>query len=410
MAEYAAPIQRGKLFLITLGHFCTDSYSNFLPALLPLVIVKLSLSLTLAGLLASVYSIASSLMQTVMGYIADRMRTRYLVIIGPLFATVFLCALGLAPDYLSLLALLILGGLGVSAFHPQTVTMAGEISGTQRGLGVSLFIAGGTAGYALSPLWVTALVSWYGMGVLPLAAIPGLGIVVLLICTLPLAGDPHQPQVPIRLRQAFRGRMRPMLMLMMTVIIRSFTRLGTLAFLPILLQSRGLSLVAGGMALTVFSFMGSVGGLVGGYLSDRVGRRRIILYSMLGSAPFLYAALQVDGLLFFGLLGLAGLMLNSADSVVVATAQELVPDRAGMASSMVMGLGWGLGGVAVTGIGWIADSMGVTTALNGLALLPLAGLVFCLGIPESRRTVDREGSAGDTDTHKNLKEREPSVV
>jgi len=383
MAETHAPIQRGKLFLITLGHFWTDSYANVLPALMPLVILRMDLSLTLAGVLASVFSLSSSLTQTVMGYLSDRMRVRYFVVLGLLFSAVFVCSIGFAESYAMLLLIVALGGLGVSAFHPQTVTMAGEISGSRRGLGVSLFVAGGTAGYALSPYWITVLVTEYTIDALPLAAIPGVATVVLLIWLVPLGKTSHEQAPPVTLREAFKGRLQPIMLLTSTVIARSVTRLGIMAFLPVLLTSQGMSLVEGGKALTTFTFLGAIGSLVGGTLSDRLGRRLIIGLSMVASGPLLYLALQTEGILFYGFLGLGGFMLFLADAVVVATAQEMVPERAAIASSMVMGLGWGIGGLAVTGVGTLSDAIGVPATLGGVALIPVVCAVCCLGIPRS---------------------------
>ncbi|MBT5875694.1 MAG: MFS transporter [Candidatus Latescibacteria bacterium] len=382
MTSTQKPIQRGKLFLITLGHFWIDSYANIQPALLPLVILQMDLSLTLAGILASVFSLSSSLTQTVMGYLADRMRVRYFVVLGLLFSAVFICSIGLASDYWTLLVILALGGLGISAFHPQTVTMAGEISGSHRGLGVSLFVAGGTAGYALSPYWITVLVSEYSIDILPYAAIPGIVTVGLLMWLVPMAKEPHEHAPSFTIREAFQGRLRPIMLLTSTVIARSVTRLGMMAFLPIMLTSQGMTLVDGGKALTTFTFLGAIGSLVGGTLSDRIGRRMIITLSMVGSGPLLYAALQSEGGLFFLLLGLGGFMLFLADAVVVATAQELAPERAAIASSMVMGFGWGIGGLAVMAVGGLSDAIGIPATLSGVALIPVVGAVCCFGLPK----------------------------
>ncbi|RMF92403.1 MAG: MFS transporter, partial [Nitrospinota bacterium] len=170
----AKPLQRGALLALTWMHFLNDSYASFLSPLLPLIVKKLELSLTLAGMLAATSSVVSALFQPLFGIIADRLRHRTFILIAPMFTSLGMSALGLAPSYPLLLLCLIIGGLGVAAFHPQATAAAGQFSGDQKGLGISLFIFGGSLGFALGPLVITGLVSLWGLERSYLAAIPGL--------------------------------------------------------------------------------------------------------------------------------------------------------------------------------------------------------------------------------------------
>jgi FSR family fosmidomycin resistance protein-like MFS transporter len=127
---------------------------------------------------------------------------------------------------------------------------------------------------------------------------------------------------------------------------------------------------------------GAIGGMVGGSLSDTWGRKTVILASGLLCVPFLHGMLHSSGVLSLGLLVLAAGTLSGANSVIIALAQELVPARAGTASSLVMGLGWGVAGVLLIGFGWLADAVGVARALDIAATLPLLAVGLALALPK----------------------------
>jgi FSR family fosmidomycin resistance protein-like MFS transporter len=161
-----------RLALLSFGHFTIDSYSSFFAPLLPLLVAKLGLSLTRVGLLVALSSLASSLAQPLFGLISDRMRHPWFIGFGPLTAALFISALGLAPTYGVLIALLMLGGLGVAAFHPQAASLAGEVS-SRRSMGMALFVTGGTLGFSIGPLLAVGAVrasDWSARGSRPFPA------------------------------------------------------------------------------------------------------------------------------------------------------------------------------------------------------------------------------------------------
>jgi MFS transporter, FSR family, fosmidomycin resistance protein len=145
---------------------------------------------------------------------------------------------------------------------------------------------------------------------------------------------------------------------------------------------QGRSLAAGGITLALFSMAGALGGMVGGSLSDAWGRKTVILASGLLCVPLLHGMFRSDGLMSLLLLVLAAATLSGANSVIIALAQELVPSRAGMASSLVMGLGWGVAGVLLIGFGTLAETIGVSRALDIAATLPLLAAGLALALPK----------------------------
>jgi len=162
------------IFSLSAGHFINDAYSNFLGSLLPLLMVKLKLTIAEAGWLGAILVISSSFTQPIYGYLSDRYLQRCFAVFSPLITAVFMSCLGLAPNYWTLASLLICGGVGIASFHPQSAAMTALASRHRKGLGMSIFVTSGTIGYSLGPLIITYAVAFFGMENSYLVMIPGL--------------------------------------------------------------------------------------------------------------------------------------------------------------------------------------------------------------------------------------------
>jgi FSR family fosmidomycin resistance protein-like MFS transporter len=374
-------LQHSRLALVTLGHFLNDSYGSFFAPILPLLIEKLSLSLTAASGLASIPSITSALFQPLYGMASDRIRGRKFIILGPLVSVVCMGALGGVPHPFLVGLLLLLAGIGSAAFHPQAVAAAGTVSGAHRGFGIAVFTFGGSFGFAVGPLAIIGAVQCFGLDRSYYIILPGLlGVLVLLVSLQVPAGKTGHARTA-SLVEAFRGAQGPMALLFAIAVLREFTRLAVATFLPIMVAMQGHSLLAGGLTLSLFSLAGAVGGMVGGVLSDTWGRKSVIAVSGLLCVPLLHGVFHTDGLLALVCLTLAAGTLSGANSVIIALAQELVPTRAGTASSVVMGLGWGVAGVVLIGFGSVAEVIGVPRALDIAMTLPLLAFGLSLWLP-----------------------------
>jgi MFS transporter, FSR family, fosmidomycin resistance protein len=379
--DKAGQMQRSRLALVTWGHFLNDCYGSFFAPILPLLIERLSLSLTMASGLASIASITSAVFQPLYGMASDRIRGRFFIVLGPLFSTVCMSLIGSAPNTVLLGCLLLLAGVGSSAFHPQAVAAAGTVSGERKGFGISVFIFGGSLGFAVGPLAIIGAVQLWGLERSYYAMIPGLISVLLLGLYLQVPRGTTDRARMLSLTAAFKGAHTSMALLFSIAVIREFTRLAVVTFLPILLALQGRSLTAGGVTLALFSLAGALGGMVGGSLSDSWGRKTVILASGLLCVPLLHGMFRTDGLVSLVFLVLAAASLSGANSVVIAFAQELVPARAGTASSVVMGLGWGVAGVLLIGFGGLAEALSVPRALDMAATLPLLAAGLAMALP-----------------------------
>jgi FSR family fosmidomycin resistance protein-like MFS transporter len=373
-----------RLGLLTFGHLTIDAYSSFFSPLLPLLVQKLDLSLTLVGTLVALSSITSSFSQPLFGLISDRMRRPWFVAFGPLTAAIFMSGLGLAPSYAVLLALLMLAGLGVAAFHPQAAVLASQVSG-RRNVSMAFFITGGTIGFSVGPIFAVGVVSVFGLERTWVAALPGLLASALLLAWF--SRVPPRPRhearyVPL---SALRPVMRPLSLLYFATVSRSTVSYGFMTFLPLYLTARGYGLSESGTMLSAYLLLGALGGFFGGWLSDRIGGHRLIVLSFLGAAPLYLGFLTLPDALGLPCVILGSFALQSSLSVNVVLGQELSPQHSSTISSLLMGAAWGMGALIIWPIGAFADHFGLHAALSVLSCALLVGLVCGVMLPGPRR-------------------------
>jgi FSR family fosmidomycin resistance protein-like MFS transporter len=369
-----------KVALLSLGHLVVDLYPSFLAALLPLLIERLRLSMSLASLLASILMFSAALSQPVFGILSDRIGGKMLMLWGAMMAAAGMSFIGLLPSYALLLPFLILGGLGVACFHPQAAALAGHFSGPRKGLGLSLFMLGGNIGYGLGPLVILAIVLGLGLKSSYLALFPGAIFLLLLArylpkdtIPLPTTRDEGAAENAVVLRD-----LAPFAFLWLIVWLRSTAILSLATFLPTLQTMRGLSLVKGGSSFTVFMICGAIGGFIGGSLSDRVGRKNMVILSFLLVIPAFYGFLHVTIKWTFFSLAALGFFFFLGESPCIVMAQEAVPGRGGTMSALIMGFTWGMAALGVFGTGYFADILGMERAMGFLLYLPATALVLTL--------------------------------
>ena len=361
-----------RLAVLTLGHFTIDTYSSFFLPLLPLLSQRLGLNYAMVGGLTAMASMSSSFLQPLFGVLADRIRRPWFVALGPMIAAVFLASIGLAPRYEVLVALLVMGGVGVAMFHPQTASLAGSTS-PQRALAMSWWVTGGTLGWALGPAYATAIVNRFGLDHTWLAAFPGLVLCVLLFTWFRRVA-PHA--AARRERAAFR-ELRPvarsLTMIYFAVVCRSAVSAGFATFLPLWVHAHGGSVTRGGWITTLYLTLGSLGGFLGGWLADRFGGRRVVVTSFAVSAPFYALFFLLPKPFELPALFVGYLVLQASLPVNVVLGQELSPRHSGIISSLLMGAAWGLGAILLYPIGMLADHAGLQVALATLSSLVLVG-------------------------------------
>lgn len=361
--------------LLTAGHFFSDFYANFLPALLPIIMPKLGLSLTMSGLLVMILSFTSNVLQPFFGYIMDKKSLNWLLLFTVPGSAIFICLTGIAETKIMLFILVALSGLAVSMFHPLGSSLVSKVSSMSKlGLSISIFVAGGNLGFALSPVIIVYFTETYGLSALPLLMIPSL----ILAAAFYQSGlsKPRLRSVTAAENMSHLIKFSEQIDLIKLNIamgLRAWTHVSITTFLPVLLVSHGYSATFSGVMLTVFLIGAALGGLYGGYLSDKFGYKKVIIASLtLGILPtYLFlSSLEITWwtwiVLFFCGAGLQGAAPSS-----LVWAQKLLPNNAGMASGMMLGLSFGLGGIGTAITGALADYISLPVSLL-LTTIPLA--------------------------------------
>jgi FSR family fosmidomycin resistance protein-like MFS transporter len=377
--------QTAKVLLIALAHFTHDTYPAFLAPLIPLLTDKLGLSLALAGSLV-LFMRASSLVQPFIGYLADRTGLRYFIIVAPALTAIFMSSLGMAPSYVALIPLLIFTGFSTAMFHAPAPAMVTRMSGQEWGKGMSLFMAGGELGRSIGPLFIVAVVERVGLENAWLAATPGI-LASLVLFRLMGATSSQLKAQPLSLRVALNAQKLPLLLLMGIALFRAMSVFSFVTFLPVYLTQTGTSLFFAGAAVSIFELAGVAGALLGGTLSDRLGRRAIFLISQTVTVPVLLAFLHSTGLVTFPLLLMGGLVALSTGPVGLTVVQELLAGNRSTASGLYISFNLLVSGISATVFGALADAVGLPITMHVIAFIPLLAVPLTLMLPETRGRV-----------------------
>jgi len=349
---------------IALAHGLNDAYASFLHPLLPRIMRKLDLSISLAAVLTTSLALAASLIQPALGYASDRWGRRGFVVLGPLLSGVFMSLIGAAPSFLVLILFLTLGGLGSAAFHPPGASMAARVGeGAGSGVRLSLFSFGGAAGYAAGPLIAVGMVAAFGIDRLWIAMVPAVLMVPVMFALLP--ADRSDGAVPVPgPREVMRSLVGPLGLLFGISAISTFVQRVFLTMQPIATAAAGGSEALGAATLSVYLAGQAAGSLLGGYLTDRVDRRKLLVGITLASLPtHLFAiAMPTGSVLALISTAAAGCATMALLPPIIIEAQERMPGGAAIGSGIVMGLAWAVGSVGVLGAGVLGDVWGARAA------------------------------------------------
>ncbi len=387
-------VDRRGISVLSGSHLATDFASGSLPALLPFLRDKFSLSYTLVALLVLASTFASSIIQPLFGLWSDRRGAMWLLPTGVVVAGIGIGLAANAPTYPLVVLLVVISGIGVAAFHPEGSKFAAYVSGRRRASGMSYFNVGGNVGYALGPLIATPLVLAFGLHGAYLLIVPGVVIGVLL-CTRLSYLRTFEP-APGSGRHV-EGRDRPWAManLLGVVLFRTSAWFGLLVFVPLWEVSIGNSKATGGRLLALMLVAGAAGTLILGPLADRFGRRTVLRASIAVTPPLIAVFILVGGIPGAIALAFVGACTVGTYGVTMVLSQDYLPRHIGMASGLSIGFAMGMGGVAAVAIGAIADSVGLETALWVCAVLPLPGIVLALILPPGREVVSIKTATGE---------------
>ena len=379
---------QGAVFpvLVALGfcHLLNDLMQSLIPALYPMLKAELHLDFAQIGMITLAFQLTASLLQPSIGIYTDRRPQPYSLAIGMGSTLIGLVLLSMAHDYLSVLLAAMLVGTGSAVFHPEASRVARMASGGRYGMAQAVFQVGGNIGGAFGPLLAAFIVLPRGQGAIAWVALAALlGMAVLTRVGMWYAAHPRTPAgagAETTARRVTPGRtLFFVFVLMLLVFSKNVYSSGMTSFFTFyLIENFHLSIKAAQVQLFVYMAAIAVGTLIGGAVSDRIGRRPMIWISILGALPFTLA-LPYANLFWTGVLTIIiGIVMASAFPAILVYAHELVPGRVGMISGVFFGFAFGLGGLGAAVMGHIADAKGIAFVYQLCSFLPAIGLVAWL--------------------------------
>ncbi|HET8873577.1 MAG TPA: MFS transporter [Gaiellaceae bacterium] len=368
---------------LSAGHFATDFSNGMLPALLPFLVTRFGLSYTQVGALMLVSALASSIIQPLFGLWSDRRGAVWLLPVGVFLAGTGMGLAAAAPTYALCLVFVTVSGLGTAAYHPEGSKFAAFVSGTRRASGMSLFSIGGNLGVALGALTAAPVLLAFGREGGLLLALPGIVVAGMLVPALGyLRGfAPEETRT-----WAASGEDRPgaLALLLAVIALRSAGWFGLLTFVPLWAVSLGHSEKYGNGLLSLMLFAGGIGTLAAGPLADRIGRRPVLLATVVATPPLVVTFVAVGGALGAVALALVGVCVVSTFGLTGVMSQEYLPSHIGLASGISIGFSIGLGGIAALLLGAVADAVDLETAMYACAVVPALAIVPAVLLPSSR--------------------------
>jgi FSR family fosmidomycin resistance protein-like MFS transporter len=386
-APPALRFDAARVATIATGHGLHDTFTAFLPPLLPVLIEKFSLVNVQAGLL-TIFMQAPSILQPFIGYMADRRSLRAFVAATPAITAIAMSFIGVAPSYILIALFLLVAGFSSAVLHSTGPVLAGRLSGDRLGLGMSFWMVGGELGRTIGPIVIVNAITYLGPQRTPLISIVGIIISVMIYIQL---GKVHEGKQANALYLPWRDAlvaMKPVLIpLTGFIIARSFTNACVGTFLPTYLTEKGASLVLAGVSLSVMEAAGVLGAFLGGSLSDRLGRRPILLFSIVFTAVFTVLLMLADGWIEYPILLGLGFALLCSPPAFMAIVQESYPDNRALANGVYMAISFLSQTFSVIAVGRFADVYNMHLAFLVSSAVILFGIYFVFRLPEKRKAL-----------------------
>lgn len=371
------------LFAISFSHLLNDTIQSLIPAIYPVIKKSYHLSFSQIGLITLTFQMAASLFQPFVGMYTDKKPQPYSLAIGMGFTLIGLVILSVSNGFYMMLLSVGLIGTGSSIFHPEASRMAHAASGGRRGLAQSIFQLGGNAGSSLGPLLAAWIIVPFGQ----FSVIWFSLIALLAILILSRVGNWYKGHMLNKAKQGTKvetvvntfSRKKVILAvsILLVLIFSKYFYMASLTsyFTFYVIDKFHVSVQSSQIYLFVFLFSVAAGTLVGGPVGDRFGRKYVIWFSILGTAPFAlmlpYANLFWTGVLIVPI----GMILASAFSAILVYAQELIPGKVGLVAGLFFGFAFGMGGIGSALLGKLADGTSIEYVFHVCSFLPLIGLL-----------------------------------
>jgi len=386
--------QTPRVALISFSHFVHDLYASFLPPLLPLIIEKLSLTLSQAGLLSFVMQVPAMLNPFIGLFADNRNVARWLVILAPTLTALPMSLIMAAPSYSLLLVLLFFSGISSALYHVPSPVLVAGYSGIRKGRGMSLFMSGGELARTLGPIMAVALLSWLGMDRFYL--VMGLAVMTSVLLWLTLESPPEKTGIRRNgsLKLAYAEIRHVLNPLSGILAARAGMHASMGIFLSVFIEQQTGSLWYGGAALALYEIFGVAGVLSAGTLSDWMGRRKVLFWALATAPIALLIFVHTSGILKITMLVITGFSVLSTTPVMLAIVQENADHHPSAANGMFMMVSFAVRSFAVLVVGFIGDVAGMENMFVYSALAGFLSLPFLIRLPD-RKTEFKPGNLGE---------------
>lgn len=370
--------QTGRVALVAFSHFIHDVYTSFLAPLLPIIIEKMSLTLSQAGLLSTVMQIPAML-NPVIGLFADNKGlARWLVILAPTFTAIPMGFILNTSSYYVLLMLLFFAGISVALYHVPSPVLIAKYSGTKKGRGMSLFMTGGESARTLGPMFAIAALSFLGESHFYLV----IGFAVLTSILLYFTLEKEEQKTAIKkngsLKASYHEIKHVLIPLSGVLSARAFMHASMGVFLTVFVERETGSLWYAGAALALYEAFGVAGVLSAGTLSDRVGRQRVLFWVLMVAPVAILIFIFSTGILQIAMLAVTGFTVLSTTPVMLAIIQENAKHNPSAANGLFMMISFAVRSLAVFFAGMIGDVAGLENMFIVSALIGFTAIPFLL--------------------------------
>ena len=357
------------------GHFINDIYTGFLNPIMPFIAEQVRISMPAATIILSCSHIFSSLLQPFFGFFADNMRKRALIFWGLIFTSVFISLAPASKNLLYMILFIILGSIGSSLFHPQSLGLISKFSQSDVVRNMGIFIACGTLGYSVGPLFSSAMAQFLGLNNMPFLAVIGIIWAVLMFKMVPKFSNNNIQKKDIDFFKALKDILsdRKLNILNIIAMLKSLMLTSCSILLPFLWKSQGYSKFQIGLALFSFIFMGGIGSLLSPKFEGKIGTKNVFYFSMITTLPLMilfmltYKTAPFLSFLIFAVIGFVSMF---ASPITMNLAQNVLPQYKSIIGGFINGFSAGIVAILMSLLGFVAQQTDIMPVLVGISVIP----------------------------------------